>query len=150
MRLRSCLAAALTAATLAIGGCSGDDGQDDGASAPAPFAPDRTTWEATFRSDATVLDVDLVSSTLRNPDATDGVYRFDASAGDVVAKLPPGRAVLLSGVDIVRVKSVTIDGPEILVATEPASLPDVVQDGKATWDIGIQRAGIAPGGANTC
>jgi len=137
-------------------GCGGSDDAGGGAvpsgTSAAVAAPDRTSWEATFKKDATVLDAAMVASALKNPTTDDGVYRFDASAGDAVAKLPVGRAVLIPGVDVVKVKAVSAAAGEIVVATERASLPDVVEDGKATWDIGMDfgatAAAPAPGAAS--
>lgn len=129
---------------LAAGGCGGDDAERGGGPTDgAPGAPDRTTWEATFKDDATVVEGDAIAK-LKNRDATDGVYRFEASVGDVIAKLPVGRAVVLTGVDVVRVKSVVTEGDEIVLATEPAALPDVVQEGKATWDVAVDVAAPPP------
>lgn len=145
----TCLCAAVAFAV----GCSGEpDTTTADLAALPPAEPDRTSWDATFRDDATVLD-EATMALLANPLTDDGVYRFAREAGDAVLSLPPGRALLLPGVDIVRVKDVREEdvreeGGEIVLSTEAASLPDVVADGHASWNVGVDYPAGDPAAAS--
>jgi hypothetical protein len=51
-----------------------------------------------------------------------------------VNKLEAGKVLLLTGVTVVKVASVTTKDGKPEITTEPATLPDVIQDGDITWN----------------
>jgi hypothetical protein len=55
-------------------------------------------------------------------------------AADGIDKLSQGKVLLLTGVTAARVKSLEKNGDGITITTDPATLPEVVQDGDLTWD----------------
>jgi hypothetical protein len=134
------LAVVALAGSAAVAGCGSSSG-----GSPAPsMAPDQSSLQATWKADTVVLDAATVAAKLSNPDATDGVYRFDPSLTQV-ASMQPGQALVITGVDLVKVDSVATEGGAIVVTTEPASLVDAATDADASWDVGIDMAeGVTP------
>jgi hypothetical protein len=127
----------LLAGTLLLGGCSGDD---DPAPQPPPrtpieLGPDSTSFEPTWNPETVVVGAETMT-TLTNPYADDGVYRFDPAAADI-AELSPGQVVVLTGVDLVRVTAVDATDDAIVLTTEPANLTDAVSDADVSWDVGV-------------
>jgi hypothetical protein len=121
-------------------GCSSSSG---GPAAPS-MAPDTSSFQATYKADTVVLDAATVAAKLTNPNATDGVYRFDPSLTQVAA-MKPGQTLVLTGVDLVKVDSVQTTGGLLVVTTEPASLLDAATDAEAHWDVGVDMAqGVHP------
>src|SRR4051812_35654273 len=129
-------------AALAVWGCSAkDDTKDDTKPdavplAPIELAPDTTSADITWKPETVVVGADTIAASLRNRNATDGVYRFDPSAQEVAA-LSAGQVLVLTGVDVVRVTAVEVDDDAIVVTTEPASVTDAVSDAEISWDVGV-------------
>jgi hypothetical protein len=117
--------------------CSGGGGSSG--NTPPPLSPDNSSFTASWKPDTLVLDANTVAAKLRNPGATDGVYEFDPSATDIAA-LQAGQALVLTGVDLVKVDSVDTQADRILVTTEPASLLDAATDADVSWDVGADLA----------
>jgi len=110
-----------------------------GGAVPAPLAPDVSSFTATWKPDTVVLDDATVKSALRNPMTADGIYLFDPTLSQVAA-MKPGQALVLTGVDLVKVDSVAVQSDAIVVTTEPASLLDAATDANVSWDIGADMA----------
>ena len=61
-----------------------------------------------------------------------GVFKFRRAAG-ALARLKPGKVMLLQGSDALLVTRVTHSHGRLLVATKPASLPQLIKSGKLTF-----------------
>jgi hypothetical protein len=134
--------AALGVASFAAGCGSGSGG--GGAPSAAPMAPDQISFQSTWKGDTVVIDAATAKAKLQNPGATDGVYRFDPSLTEV-ASLKAGQALVIEGVDLVKVDSVQTTSGATVVTTEPASLLDAATDADAKWDVGIDMSKAATG-----
>jgi hypothetical protein len=120
-----------------LAACSNASGN---ATPPAPLmAPDVSSFQATWKADTIVLDEATVKAWLRNPTATDGIYQFDPSLSRVAA-MKPGQALVLTGVDLVKVNAVVVQPDAIVVTTERASLLDAATDADVSWDIGADMS----------
>ena len=64
--------------------------------------------------------------------APDGTFKFKRAAG-ALAKLKPGKVMLLQGSDAVVVKSIAHKRGKLLVHTKPAQLTEVMSAGKITF-----------------
>lgn len=58
---------------------------------------------------------------------------LDAGA-EGVDKLEPGKILLLTGITVVKVKELNRNGGDVTVTAEPATLPEVIQDGELNWN----------------
>ena len=124
--------AALLTVLLAFAACGGaapPAGSGPGDDAPGGIT---TTYDVKVDDGATVIDRAAASTEFKSADE-DGTLHFAAgSAGAKAAK--PGEVLLVEGVAIRKVTSVTESGGEVLVATEDATLGEFVKDGTLGWD----------------
>jgi hypothetical protein len=132
--IRSVMAVSWAAALFVLA-CS----SDGSSSSSIPLAPDQSSFQVTWKTDTVVLEEATVKTSLKNPTTTDGIYLFDPSLTQV-ASLHPGQALMIGGVDLVKVDSVQVGTSAITVTTEPASLLDAATDADVTWDIGMDLA----------
>lgn len=110
----------------------GDEG--DGRGPYLAERPDEITFQADWKP-ATRF-VPNASGVLVDVDPAAGRYTF---AGDVaaIAALAPGDITVLEHVALLRVDSVTASGDQVVVQGSPATLPDAIQDGTISWDVGF-------------
>jgi hypothetical protein len=64
--------------------------------------------------------------------APNGTFRFKHATG-ALAKLRPGKIMLLQGSDAVRVKSISHKKGRLFVATKPAEITEVISSGKISF-----------------
>src|SRR5690625_4907899 len=111
-----------------------------------------TTWDVTYKSDAQILSGQELDA-LISADQGSGEYIFDAAAvqnSDIT--LREGEVLLLAGHSLVRVIGVAESGDQVNVATEPASLDELIQDGTVAWDVPVSLdfeqffTSVEPGG----
>jgi hypothetical protein len=129
---------------LAAWGCSGAEAGDEGdpRSSPRPpieLAPDTTHFEVMWDPETVIVGAETIGASLTNPTAADGVYHFDPAA-TAIAELSPGKIVVLTGVDLVRVTAVEVADDAIILTTEPASLAEAASDAEVSWDIGVDAS----------
>jgi hypothetical protein len=140
MRSTHVVSVPLSIAILGVACLGAGCGSSSGGGSQAPsLAPDQVAFQATWKSDTVVIDAATAQAKLQNPDAADGVYRFDPSLTQV-ASMHAGQALVIAGVDLVKVDSVQTTSSAIVVTTEPASLLDAATDADATWDVGIDMS----------
>lgn len=96
-----------------------------------------TKWDVTYKSDAQILSGQELDA-LVSADQGSGEYIFDAAAvqnADIT--LREGEVLLLAGHSLVRVIGVAESGDKVTVATEPASLDELIHDGTVAWDVPV-------------
>ncbi len=93
-----------------------------------------TRLDAVWKPDTVVLEPSQISSSLLNPAADDGVYRFKPSP-ELAAKLTEGTVLLMSGVNLVRITQVETTAEEITLHTAPASLADAAEEADLEWKL---------------
>lgn len=96
--------------------------------------PDEVVANVTWKPATKVIEDARLRQVLASPFSSDGVYVFDASATDVAA-YTAGQVVVLHGVGIVRVLSVTTDADGIKLATETASLDEAADEVDIRFDM---------------
>lgn len=125
----------------AVGVVCACSGNDDGGGPAAPrspieLAPDTASADITWNPKTAVIGADAIAASLQNRYAEDGVYRFDGSAEELRG-LSVGDVVVLTGVDLVRIKGVDVADDVITLTTEPATLADAASDAEVSWDVGV-------------
>src|SRR5690625_143092 len=96
-----------------------------------------TTWDVAYKSDAQILSGQELDA-LVSADQDSGEYIFDAAAvqnADIT--LHEGEVLLLAGRSLVRVIDVVESGEQVNVATEPASLDELIHEGTVAWDVPV-------------
>lgn len=91
-----------------------------------------------LRDDARIIEADLRDEALISADDEMGEYVFDSSA--LVAAgvdIQSGDTLLIADQSLIRVASVSESTGQLLVTGNPASLPDLVDDGFLQWDLGL-------------
>lgn len=103
------------------------------AASAARSAPPITSKETGihFTSKTIMIDRTTVRKNLMGISA-DGIFKFKSAAG-ALAKLKPGKVMLLQGSDALLVSSVTHSNGKLLVHTKPANLTDVISSGHITF-----------------
>jgi hypothetical protein len=104
---------------------------DDGAAAAEGVT---SHFEATWRPDTVVLESEELDASLLNRIAEDGVYRF-RSSGDLAERLTPGKVVLLTGVNLVKITRVEPSPGGFALHTEPAALEEAAEDAHLDFDL---------------
>ena len=84
--------------------------------------------QVTFTPNTVVVSPAQVRSSLVGVSADGSTYTFSGATGPL-AKLAPGKVLLLEGFDAAQVTKVTRSGPKLVVVTTPASLPSLIQSG---------------------
>jgi len=84
--------------------------------------------QVTFTPNTVVVSPAQVRSSLVGVSADGSTYTFSSATGPL-AKLAPGKVLLLEGFDAAQVTKVTRSGPRLVVVTTPASLPSLIQSG---------------------
>jgi hypothetical protein len=84
--------------------------------------------QVTFTPNTIVVTPAQVRSSLVGVSADGSTYTFSSATGPL-AKLAPGKVLLLEGFDAAQVTKVTRSGTGLVVTTVPASLPSLIQSG---------------------
>ena len=82
----------------------------------------------TFTPNTIVVSPAQVRSSLVGVSSDGSKYTFSSASGPL-AKLAPGKVLLLEGFDAAQVTSVTHAGGKLVVATTPVPLPSLIQSG---------------------
>jgi hypothetical protein len=110
------------------GGCSGGP-----EAVPTRDNGLRTTEDITYRPEAIVVPAERAQSIILERSDDDSSFLLDGSAPEL-ADLSPGRVLLLGGVTLRKVTSVTRENGQLRVATEEAALTDAIARGHLGWN----------------
>lgn len=155
MKHRRALVVLLTAMVCVAAGCRKSSSTAAGGSAAAKSthpawgidltnAPG-TKFEATFADGVERIDAETVKRTIKGVTRDHDIFFF-ANVPEVRDKLAAGKVVLFEGLTFKRIQAVAIDGSQLIVATERASLTDLFKDANIQWhtpvnfhDVHLQR-----------
>jgi hypothetical protein len=85
-----------------------------------------------YTSKVVVIPRSTVKKDLSGVSVTTGVFKFKHASGPL-AKLKPGKVMLLQGADALLVTKVSKSHGDLLVSTKPANLTDVISSGKIAF-----------------
>jgi hypothetical protein len=91
-----------------------------------------TKFEATFADGVERIDAETVKRTIKGVTRDHDIFFF-ANVPEVRDKLAPGKVVLFEGLTFKRIQAIAIDGSQLIVATEKASLTDLFKDANIQW-----------------
>jgi len=102
------------------------------------WAADSTTFEVTWASDTVLIDEENLDL-LVAADTENHTYTFD-EAGLAARGLAveADDVLVLHGLDVRRISTVTTDAGQLVVETASASLNEAITDGTMAWDRGIE------------
>jgi len=95
--------------------------------------PDELPSPEITLTDDTVVVRGNGGATLKSMAADGSTLTLDGGA-EGVDQLEAGKVLLLTGVTVVKVTDVRREGADVIVATEAASLGEVIRDGSLSWD----------------
>ena len=99
----------------------------------ASSGPDELPSPEITLTDDTVVVRGNGGATLKSMASDGSTLTLDGGA-EGVDQLEAGKVLLLTGVTVVKVTDVRREGSDVIVATEAASLGEVIQDGSLSWD----------------
>ncbi|MBW2188846.1 MAG: hypothetical protein JRG93_04520 [Deltaproteobacteria bacterium] len=135
MRMRLAPLLVILSLGLALPGC-GDSGEAGGGDDEF-FEDDLELQSGARVLEATVRDEALVSS-----DEEAGEYVFDAAAlASAGIEIESGNVLLIAEEALIRVTSATPRAGELVVTGDPATLPDLVDNGILAWDLELGAEG---------
>ena len=91
-----------------------------------------TKFQATFADGVERIDAETVKRTIKGV-TRDHDILFFANVPEVRDRLAPGKVVLFEGLTFKRIQAIAIDGQQLIVATEKASLTDLFKDANIQW-----------------
>ncbi|HEU5403852.1 MAG TPA: hypothetical protein VFU86_21025 [Terriglobales bacterium] len=91
-----------------------------------------TKFQATFADGVERIDADTVKRTIKGVTRDHSIFFFQ-NVPEVRDKLAPGKVVLFEGLTFKRIQAIAIDGSQLIVATEKASLTDLFKDANIQW-----------------
>jgi hypothetical protein len=120
---------------LVLNTCTKDD--------PGPASNESSVYDVTLTDQTVYVDSTLAQSLVRI-DSADYVYHF-RSSDPRIANLKPNDILLIHGVALRRVSSVSHQGDETVVETDYATLNEAIKDGTISWNKEINFSkGIIP------
>lgn len=139
---RSCFSFAFAGLLLVAGAACGGGGSGGGASDP-PISLD---YQVTYKPGAVVLKSADVARGLESVSADGATFTLDASTPGL-ASVSAGTVLVMPGVALAKVTSVTPSSSTVVVATEPAAITDAIEDGSIRWEQAIGPSTASPGSA---
>jgi hypothetical protein len=91
-----------------------------------------TKFEATFADGVERIDAETVKRTIKGVTRDHDIFFF-ANVPEIRDRLAPGKVVLFEGLTFKRIQAIAIDGSQLIVATERASLTDLFKDANIRW-----------------
>lgn len=91
-----------------------------------------TKFQATFADGVERVDAETVKRTIKGVTRDHDIFFFQ-NVPEVRDKLAPGKVVLFEGLTFKRIQAIAIDGSQLIVATERASLTDLFKDANIQW-----------------
>ncbi len=91
-----------------------------------------TKFQATYADGVERIDAETVKRTIRGVTRDHDIFFFE-NVPEVRNRLAPGKVVLFEGLTFKRIQAIAIDGSQLIVATEKASLTDLFKDANIQW-----------------
>jgi hypothetical protein len=91
-----------------------------------------TKFQATFADGVERIDANTVRRTIKGVTRDHDIFFFE-NVPEIRDKLVPGKVVLFEGLTFKRIQAIAIDGSQLIVATERASLTDLFKDANIQW-----------------
>jgi hypothetical protein len=96
-------------------------------------------FEVTYKPETVVLDPATTKKSFEGVSADGALFVFNTSS-PAIRGLHAGSVLLLQGLALKKVVAVENHGESIIIATQPATLTDAIQDGRIQWDAPISFA----------
>ena len=91
-----------------------------------------TKFQATLADGVVRIDADTVKRTIKGVTRDHEIFFFE-NVPELRDKLVPGKVVLFERLTFKRIQAIAIDGSQLIVATEQASLTDLFKDANIQW-----------------
>ena len=105
-----------------------------------------TVFHVDYADSTVVIDRQTVAQSLRGFSEDHRIFLF-ADSPSLRQKLAPGKNVLFQGLDLRKIDALAVDGPNLVVGTEPAPLREALKNAQIQWsapvdfkDLGDQLA----------
>ncbi len=133
-RVHRTAAIALALGLLVLPACGGSAGKSAAPSGSGSkgFAGEELPSKQVTLAPSTVVVSGERGRALKSVAADGTTFTLDGSASGV-DQLKAGSVLLLTGVTVVKVASVQRTGGDVVIATEPAAIGDVIRDGTLSW-----------------
>lgn len=95
-----------------------------------------TVFHVEYADSTVVIDAQTVSQALRGFSEDHCIFLF-ADSPSLRQKLQPGRVVLFQGLDLRKVDALAVDGSNLVVGTEPASLREALKKAQIQWSVPV-------------
>lgn len=89
-----------------------------------------------YSDNTSIVDLPTVARTLRGVTADHRIFLFQDSP-ELRQKLVPGKFVLFQGLDLRKVDALAVDGPNLIVGTETAPLPQALKKAQLQWSVPV-------------
>jgi hypothetical protein len=110
---------------------------------PNDLEPGMTaTFEVDYAEGTSVISESTVTDRLISVSADGTTYTFDRAAEDI-AGLTEGAVVVLSGVSLRRIDSITTTDDTVTLETSSATLNEAIRDGTLGWECNVDFASAA-------
>jgi len=150
MRFKKILASCPLAACLFLAaGCNkSNTAATANAGSAAPTANAGKTWgirvtdqpgsvvHVEYAQSTVIIDAQTVSQALRGFSEDHDIFLFEDSPA-LREKLQPGKIVLFEGLDLRKVVALGVDGPNLIVGTEPAPLREALKNAQLQWSVPV-------------
>jgi hypothetical protein len=117
-------------------------GKLDGIPVAVPDTVKPSVFKVAYTSNTVVVDRATQASSLIAI-SPDGTYTFSSASGPL-ARLAPGKVMLLEGTDVAIVTSVTTGSGNLVVKTKPAQITDLVKNGHIAFTTPVNFATAIP------
>lgn len=135
-------------AALVISSCAGASSTPGATTRAAvdgiPVALPGSVTPSVYQVSYTSKTVDVARATVASSligVSPDGTYTFSSTTG-ALAKLAPGKVMLLEGTDVADVTGVSRRGGHLVVQTTPASLTDLIQNGHIAFSAPMDASDV--------
>ena len=135
-------------AALVISSCAGASSMPGATTRAAvdgiPVALPGSVTPSVYQVSYTSKTVDVARATVASSligVSPDGTYTFSSTTG-ALAKLAPGKVMLLEGTDVADVTGVSRRGGHLVVQTTPASLTDLIQNGHIAFSAPMDASDV--------
>lgn len=125
---------------LVLAACSsGSSSKSDSPNADGtPTSLDAAALDVLPSEDITLTDQTVIvrgnaGTTLKSIASNGTTLTLDGSA-EGVDRLKPGSVMLLTGITVVKVASVSLSGGDVVIEAEPAEITDLISEGELAWE----------------
>ncbi len=103
------------------------------------FPADSFVFDVTYQDNGQLISEATMDNELVEVSDDLGEYRFNGTASEITA-LEVGDVVLFSGLSLRRITEMSEEDSEIVVATESATLNELIRDGTVAWEYTVDFA----------